>query len=105
MGLRWSSDRMTLNRFPIFPTRRRMPNFFKRGGSAVAGKTLSDLIKPSIECVKSGMKGFVVKVKDIADCYHSENPTVMLQVHKSVFGRAPDESDEAQQEIHSSQLR
>jgi hypothetical protein len=42
-----------------------MPNFIKRGGSAIAGKTLSDLIEPSIERVKSGMKGFVVKVKNI----------------------------------------
>jgi hypothetical protein len=47
-----------------------MPNFIKRGGSAVVGKTLSDLIEPSIERVKSGMKGFVVKVKNIANCYH-----------------------------------
>jgi hypothetical protein len=72
-----------------------MPNFFKRGGSAVAGKTLSDLIKPSIDCVKSGMKGFVVKVKDIADCHHPKKPVVMLQVRKSAFSHAPDESDEA----------
>jgi hypothetical protein len=82
-----------------------MSNCSKRRGSAVAGKTLSDLIKPFIERIKSGMKGFVVKVKDIANCHHPKKPVVKLQVSKSVFSRAPDESDEAQREIHSSQLR
>jgi hypothetical protein len=48
------------------------------GGSVVTSKTLSDLIKPSIKRVKSGMKGFVVKVKNIANCYHPEKPVVTL---------------------------
>jgi hypothetical protein len=80
-------------------------HFFKRDGSAVAGETLSDLIKPLIDRIKSGMQGFVVQVKNIADGYHPKKPVVTFEVHKSLFSHTTDESDEAQQNIHLSQLQ
>jgi hypothetical protein len=64
-------------------------------GSAVTGKTLSDLIEPSIKRVKSGVKRFVVKVKNIPNCHHPKKPVVMFQVPKRMLGCTSDESDEA----------
>ncbi len=72
--------------------------------SVITGKTLPDLISSLLKHVKSSMKAFVVKVKDVANDYQPEKPVVMFQVAENLLGRTTEESNKAQQKIHLNRL-
>jgi hypothetical protein len=78
-----------------------------RGGADLAahpskfdGEAFPDFVYPLFQRVKSGVDGFIVKVKDIAAREGPENPVVALDVDQHLLNRVPHGHNRAQQNIH-----
>jgi hypothetical protein len=82
------------------------PDRRRRGGHAgfrpskFDGKTLPDFVDALFKRIKSGVKGSVVKVKNIAARESPEDPVVALHVNQHLLNRVPHGGNCAQQTIH-----
>jgi hypothetical protein len=64
------------------------------------GETFPDFIYSLVQCIKSGVKASVVKVKDVPACEKSENPVVIFHVDEHLLDRATGRNNNFPQNVH-----
>lgn len=64
------------------------------------GETFPDFIYSLVQRIKSGVKGSVVKVKDVPDNQKSENPVVGFHVDEYLLDRATGRNNNVPQNVH-----
>ena len=69
------------------------PSIFNR-------ETLPDFIYSLVQRIKSGVKGSVVKVKDVPDNQKSENPVVGFHIDQYLLDPATDGNNNVPQNVH-----
>jgi hypothetical protein len=64
------------------------------------GETFPDFIYSLVQRIKSGVKGSVVKVKDVPDNQKSENPVVGFHVDQHLLDPMTDQNNNVPQNVH-----
>ena len=72
----------------------------QRNRSIFNGETFPDFIYSLVQCIKSGVKGSVVKVKDVPDNQKSENPVVGFHIDQYLLDPVTDGNNNVPQNVH-----
>jgi hypothetical protein len=73
---------------------------FSSDPSKLNGQTFPDFVHPLFKRVESGVKGFIVKVKYVAQHEKSEKPVVTFHVEQHLLNRVTYGDNRIQQNVH-----